>query len=303
MCNHNALPLSLNGDTFNALKSDFDSILRNTLSNMELKGADTAEMNIKLKISLTKDQTRDFEARYDGAMRDIVKPKFEHVVQSVLQIKDKKDGTLSGNYELVWDPDEQKYVMREITDGQTSLFDKDRPIDGQVIVDVDCKVIDDEQPALRGRKVAQLPAPEPEEESGQTPFEWLKQFVDEPMKVMESMGIYTPSAPKTIALSSPLPLRNPRSTALPRSWPTTSTTKLSALPATQRPPALMNPERSPASPSGVMSVRRSSSAWRRTARFSPTVRMKPRMLLTIMATMSPKRRNKLCELRSLLSRS
>lgn len=191
MCNHNALPLSLNGDTFNALKSDFDSILRNTLSNMELKGADTAEMNIKLKISLTKDQTRDFEARYDGAMRDIVKPKFEHVVQSVLQIKDKKDGTLSDNYELVWDSDEQKYVMREITDGQTSLFDKDRPIDGQVIVDVDCKVIDDEQPALRGRKVAQLPAPEPEGESGQTPFEWLKQFVDEPMKVMESMGIYT----------------------------------------------------------------------------------------------------------------
>lgn len=191
MCNHNALPLSLNGDTFNALKSDFDSILRNTLSNMELKGADTAEMNIKLKISLTKDQTRDLEARYDGAMRDIVKPKFEHVVQSVLQIKDKKDGALSGNYELVWDPDEQKYVTREITDGQTSLFDKDRPIDSQVIVDVECKVIDDEQPALQGRKVAQLPAPEPEDENEQTPFDWMKQFVDKPMKVMESMGIYT----------------------------------------------------------------------------------------------------------------
>ena len=34
-------------------------------------------------------------------------------------------------------------------------------------------------------------AKEAEGESGQTPFEWLKQFVDEPMKVMESMGIYT----------------------------------------------------------------------------------------------------------------
>lgn len=198
MCNQNVLPLSLNGNTFNALKSDFDSILRNTLSNMELKGTDTAEMNIKLKISLSKEQTRDFEARYDGAMRDIVKPKFEHAVQSVLQIKDKKDGTLSGNYELVWDGEAQKYVMQEITDGQTSLFDEEQKpgFDTNNIV-----VVGGELPPAK----KDLPAPdgdgdfieaeytvvEDEKPTDPGPFNWLRQFVGVDMKVMEAMGNYT----------------------------------------------------------------------------------------------------------------
>lgn len=130
------LPLTLNGDTFNALKADFDSILRDTISNMELKGADAAEVTIKLKISLTKDHVDDFDARYEGAKREIIKPKFEHTVQSVFQIKDKKDGTLDGNYELVWDGKAQKYIMREITTGQTSLFDggEQKPANPSTIV-------------------------------------------------------------------------------------------------------------------------------------------------------------------------
>lgn len=207
MCNQNVLPLSLNGDTFNALKSDFDTILRNTLSNMELKGADAAEMNIKLKISLTKDQTRDFEACYDGAMRDIVKPKFEHAVQSVLQIKDKKDGTLSGNYELVWDKEAQKYVMREITDGQTTLFDNEKTAGSTNFVDAEYTVIDNGQPALQGRKVALLPAPADDSEKDSKvddgAFEWLRQFIGASMRVLESMGIYTVrTADNKVILSS-----------------------------------------------------------------------------------------------------
>lgn len=195
MFNQNVMPLSLNGDTFNAMKSDFDIILRKTISNMELKGADTAELNIKLKVSLEKDQTRDFDAAYDGAMRDIIKPKFDHTVQSVLQIKDKKDGTLSGNYELVWDPDEQKYVMREITNGQTTLFDK--TADGSTIIDVGYTHIEDEQPALQGRKIVQLPPPREEEtveggaEDDLSPFDWLLQFAGAAMKVMDALNIYT----------------------------------------------------------------------------------------------------------------
>jgi len=164
------LPLSLNGDTFNALKSDFDSILRNTLSNMELKGADAAEMNVKLKISLEKEQTRDFEAAYDGAMRDIVKPKFDHAVQSVLQIKDKKDGTLSGNYELVWDADEHKYVMREITNGQMSFDDMPGDIiNSRNFVDAEYTDVEDGAAALEGHKIAQLPAPSDADSDENTP--------------------------------------------------------------------------------------------------------------------------------------
>lgn len=37
---NNAMPLSLTSDTFNALKTDFDLVLRRLLKTMELKGAD-----------------------------------------------------------------------------------------------------------------------------------------------------------------------------------------------------------------------------------------------------------------------
>lgn len=40
MCIKNAMELSLKGETFNALKEDFDVVLARTIGNMEMKGAD-----------------------------------------------------------------------------------------------------------------------------------------------------------------------------------------------------------------------------------------------------------------------
>ena len=116
-------PMSLNGDTFNSLKSDFDQMLSRLLAGMEKFECDEAALNIKLVVSLKKDQTRDFESVEYESMRDIVKPTFKHEISSAMQIKDKKAGSLSGNYELVWDELSNKYVMRSIDDGQVSLFD------------------------------------------------------------------------------------------------------------------------------------------------------------------------------------
>lgn len=128
----NEMTLSLNGDTFEALKADFDTILNNTLRNMDRKGADTAEISIKLKVSLDKDEVPDFNSVVEGDTRPIIKPSFEHNIQSVMTIKDKKAGILSGEYELVWDPTDMKFKMKKIDNGQTSLFDEEpdgRPID------------------------------------------------------------------------------------------------------------------------------------------------------------------------------
>lgn len=122
-------PLSLRGDTFEALKTDFDEILRNTLSNMENKKTDTAEIGIKLKIT-TKKESRTL----DGKMQDLVIPNFEHAVQSVLQIKNKKGGSLGGNHELVFDEKTGSYVMKFISDGQTSLFDNTDSVEVEIEV-------------------------------------------------------------------------------------------------------------------------------------------------------------------------
>jgi hypothetical protein len=119
--NTNELDLNLNGDTFNALKTDFNAVLRKTLFNMEAKGSELAEITVKMKISLEKGTGRFG----DAAPRNITVPKFDHKVSSVMQIKDEIAGSLGGNYELVWDSKRGEWIMREITDGQQSIFDSD----------------------------------------------------------------------------------------------------------------------------------------------------------------------------------
>ena len=123
MCQKNDLPLSLKSDTFNALCSDYDQILRSTLQGMEETEQDTAEINIKVKITLTPDSAPDFEVR--NQTRAVTKPKFDHTVSSVIQHKEKKTGTLAGNYELVWDRESCQYVMRPIDNGQMTMFDEE----------------------------------------------------------------------------------------------------------------------------------------------------------------------------------
>ena len=194
MCQKNDLPLSLKSDTFNALCSDFDQILRSTLNGMEETEQDVAEIAVKVKITLTPDSAPDFSVTGGQQTRSITKPKFDHSVSAVIQKKEKKTGTLSGNYELVWDRETCQYVMRPIDNGQTSLFDKDKPSDGDAaapaglpaaqaslppageVIDADYQVVGEE---------------EPKKQVTQDAFDWLRQFAGQSMKVMEAMGNYT----------------------------------------------------------------------------------------------------------------
>lgn len=194
MCQKNDLPLSLKSDTFNALCSDFDQILRSTLNGMEETEQDVAEINVKVKITLTPDSAPDFTVSGGQQTRSITKPKFDHAVSAVIQKKEKKTGTLSGNYELVWDRETCQYVMRPIDNGQVSLFDKDKHPDEGIaepaglpegkpslppageVIDADYQVVGEDRA---------------EKEVPKDAFDWLLQFAGKSMKVMEAMGNYT----------------------------------------------------------------------------------------------------------------
>ena len=198
----NDMSLSLKSETFSALKEDFDSILARTIGNMEMKGAEEATVTLKLGISLEKSSV-------DGpaGIRDIVKPSFKHDISSVMQVKDKKSGALTGDYEMVWDADEGKYVMRRIDNGQVSMFDADGDA---TVIDADYTALPEGQRGLpEGHQEAEdlgdaddtddgeNPDTETANESdkapeaGPTPFEWLKQFVGQELRVTEAMGNYT----------------------------------------------------------------------------------------------------------------
>ena len=116
---------------FSSMREDFDKILKRTLCNMESKEGDCAEITLKLKINLEKVQAPDFKS-IDQTGRTAIKPKFDHKVSSVMNIKDEESGSFKGDYELVWDEDLQDFVVRPIDNGQMDLFTK-RDGDGNIV--------------------------------------------------------------------------------------------------------------------------------------------------------------------------
>lgn len=182
MCVPNAMELSLKGDTFTALKEDFDAILARTLKNMESKGADEATITLKLGISLEK--TTDFSGE---EAEEVTKPSFKHDISSVMQVKDKKTGALTGDYQLVWDEDEGKFVMKRIGDNQMTLFDVAEENEANVEYIPAADPV--EPPMLEAADVADDDASEGD--AIDTPFGWLSQFVGKDMAIGEAMGNYT----------------------------------------------------------------------------------------------------------------
>lgn len=123
--NTKKFPLTIESDTLNAFKADFNQMLRRLLTMMESQEAEEGTLNAKIVVKLEQDKARDYQANnYDGT-RDITKPTFNHKVGIAMQFRDEKSGTLGGNYEMVWDKELNSYVMVEINNGQTSLFEKE----------------------------------------------------------------------------------------------------------------------------------------------------------------------------------
>lgn len=191
MCTKNDLQLSLNGDTFQALKTDFDSILARTIGNMEMKGADEATITIKLGISLEKVNN----GSYDEA-KEVTKPSFKHDISSVMQVKDKKTGSLSGDYELVWDEEEKKYVMRRLGGEQMSLFDEsvdpgEQEADGENVAEGGPYLEAPEDKTLYLEASYEECDDTERREEELSALKWLSMFIGRKMKIVESNGTYT----------------------------------------------------------------------------------------------------------------
>lgn len=207
-------PISIDGSTFSGFKQDFDQMLRQLISEMEKRESEEATITAKMTVRLKPDQARDFKANGDDAMRDIIKPMFEHKISSVMQVKAEKSGSLGGNYELVWDAEQHRYVMVEIDNGQQSLFDH-KADDAEAVEGELVESAEEGVPALEPPRLAALPPVEGEfrevESADQSPYEFLKEYLGEEMKVLEQNGLYTVrvSSNNRIILSSAVPENHP----------------------------------------------------------------------------------------------
>lgn len=223
MSQSNDLNLSLSGEAFATLRSDFNEVLHSTMRGMIDTEQDVAEISMKVKIILTDSSAPDLTVAGGQQTREITKPKFEHTITSVIQHKEKKTGSFSGEYELVFDAETGTYVVRPIENGQTTLFDEDKPgaASGKVI-DAEYTVVQDGEPAALGEGPRALPGTSEEGEENEEgevpdepadgvpddageseeheidpahdpskPFGWLRQFIGEAMHVTEAMGNFT----------------------------------------------------------------------------------------------------------------
>ncbi len=202
-------PLSLNGDTFNALKSDFDQMLRQLLTEMDEWDSEDADITIKVHVKREKDRARDMLANGYDAERDIIKPTFKHEVSSVMQAKNKKNGSLGGNYELVWDRDAHQYIMREIENGQMSMFDQEEPKESgapalpapENVIDAAFTEVENEGGVETDAELKRTVSIKAVDEAA---YEYFKQFVGASLSVVEvggEFGIRTEDG-KVVAASS-----------------------------------------------------------------------------------------------------
>lgn len=101
--------LSLDSDTFTAAKEDFDRLLLATLNKMRKQDISEGSVCLKIDIALYK----QFPVDENGERQELYVPKFAHVVQAAISMKDKVKGKLDGDFVL------------EVRGGMPELFDRD----------------------------------------------------------------------------------------------------------------------------------------------------------------------------------
>ena len=140
--------LDINSEAFNAFKLDFNAILKALLHAMQKNGAENGEISVSLKVNIEEKDVMD-----RGYQRAANVPSFDHKITSKMQFKNEKKGSLSGNYELIYDEDKKEWCIKEIRDDQISFFDDgscaEECIDTGEIIDVE---VDDEGNAIEGKE-------------------------------------------------------------------------------------------------------------------------------------------------------
>ena len=120
--------ISIDSEIFAGLKAGIDKTVNKTIGTMQRFGADEAMITFKMPVKLAKETVN-----VPGGYRDVIIPKFKYDISSVMQVKDKTSGEISGNYQLEWDEGSQQFVTTIIDDGQEDLFDADYEVKGEPI--------------------------------------------------------------------------------------------------------------------------------------------------------------------------
>lgn len=125
--------VSIKSDTFEAFKEDFDAMLVKTLDNMREKDLEEAEITVKMTVKARKQEVNNPTRANLAEKRTAVVPTFAHKISTVYKVESKAEGQLANGFELVFDEDSGTYVLVEIDNGQTSMFNSTYETESQPI--------------------------------------------------------------------------------------------------------------------------------------------------------------------------
>lgn len=118
--------LDFDSDTLGNVKRDVNFVLQRLIGNMVEKGSTNGSLTLKIDVSFTQEYIPNYDSTVEGKSRKINKPSFKHNVTSTVQIKDKKDGNMDTEMELVFDEYSGEYVLQPVANtAQKSIFDSD----------------------------------------------------------------------------------------------------------------------------------------------------------------------------------
>lgn len=106
-------PVTMESETFKQIKEDMTTTLNRLLRRMQSFHADEASLTLKISIELSEEDTGDGTG---------IVPVFKHTVASAVQVKDKKQGEMGGDYTLEEDGS-GGYNLKPIID-QTSMLEE-----------------------------------------------------------------------------------------------------------------------------------------------------------------------------------
>ena len=114
--------ITLEGDTLQQVRENFNLLLQKLFRKMEQNNSQEGSIALKLDIELQQDWIDD----ENGDSVQIMKPLIKHKVSTTVPVKDAFDGKKDTGMNLVYDEELGRYVLRYVSvGGQRSIFDDD----------------------------------------------------------------------------------------------------------------------------------------------------------------------------------
>lgn len=117
--------LNIYNEIFNSMCANFNSILQNTILEMNQRSSDDAVINLRLDLHKRNEFVPAIDAYGNDCSKVVDAFKVEYKFGSVVQVKSECKGRVPDGYMVEYDELQKCFITRKINDTQMSLFEEE----------------------------------------------------------------------------------------------------------------------------------------------------------------------------------